>query len=93
MRASIDRNLIQARVLAGKLNAEAIFAPKMGAVASVRPQNIIRFFEKASKAIKSQKLGMSGDKDSIDPIGMLQMEFMEKYINAQMSYYAALHYI
>lgn len=84
LRASIDRNLIQANLMAQKLNAEAIFAPKREAVAqaSVRPQNIIRFLEKALKAIKSQKQTMNQEKEAMDPIALIQMEFMEKFISA-----------
>ena len=55
LKASIDRNLLQAKIMTSKLNAESIFASKMEKVHSlgVRPQNIVRFYEKALKAIKS----------------------------------------
>lgn len=36
---------------------------------------------------------MSSDKDSMDPLSLLQLEFIEKYINAQVSLYASLHYV
>lgn len=50
-KASVDRNLLQARILANKLSIEHVFQSKLGS--SIRPQNIIRFFEKAMKAIKA----------------------------------------
>lgn len=55
--------------MANKLSIEQVFQSKLGT--SVRPQNIIRFFEKAMKAIKSQKQQMSNDKDSMDPLSLL----------------------
>ena len=36
---------------------------------------------------------MSSDKDSLDPLTLTQIDFTEKYINAQISYLVALHYI
>lgn len=36
---------------------------------------------------------MAQDKESMDPLNLLQMEFIEKYINAQISLYVSLHYI
>jgi hypothetical protein len=35
------------------LNIENLFANKLQASVSVRPQNIVRFYEKALKAIRS----------------------------------------
>lgn len=36
---------------------------------------------------------MAQDKESMDPLALLQMEFIEKYINAQISLYVSLHYV
>lgn len=96
MKASIDRNLIQARLLSAKLKVETLFQQGNKHTLhnqSVRPQNIIRFYEKALKAIKSQKQQMNQDKESLDPLSLMQFEFTEKYINAQISYFVSLHYI
>lgn len=43
---------------------------------SVRPQNIVRFYE---KAIKGQKQLVGMEKDVLDPLAALQNEFFEKY--------------
>jgi len=58
-----------------------------------RPQNIVRFYEKAMKAIKSQKQNLNQEKETIDPISLMHMEFTEKYILAQICYFIALHYV
>jgi hypothetical protein len=47
-------------------------------VSNVRPQNIIRFFE---KAIKSQKQIINAEKDSVDPAAILSNEFFSKYLS------------
>jgi hypothetical protein len=92
LKATVDRNLLQAKLLASKLNVQNIFASKMsGHQDSVRPQNIVRFFEKALKAMKSQKQQV--EKDNLDPMSIMLGEFTEKYIEAQISLYIALHYI
>ena len=57
---------------------------------AVRPQNIVRFYE---KAMKSQKQLLTADRESMDPAAILQNELQEKYQNVQISYYIALHYI
>ena len=84
LKATIDRNLLQARLLSSKLNAEAIFAQKVGGkhdqTISVRPQNIVRFYEKAIKAMKQQSA--NSEKDGLDPMAVLQSEMEEKYSEA-----------
>lgn len=89
MKTMIDRNLLQAKLLSNKLDVTQIFE-KTQMVTNVRPQNIIRFFE---KAIKSQKQIISAEKDSMDPASILQNEFFEKYLSTQIQYFVALHYV
>jgi hypothetical protein len=56
----------------------------------VRPQNIIRFYE---KAIKSQKQILNLEKESMDSASILYNEFFEKYLSTQIQYFVALHYV
>lgn len=79
MKTMIDRNLLQAKMQMQKLDVNQIFE-KTTQIMNVRPQNIIRFYE---KAIKSQKQIINAEKDSLDPIAILQNEFYEKYLNTQ----------
>lgn len=51
MKAMIDRNLLQAKLLSNKLSPSNLFE-KTGMVTNIRPQNIIRFYEKALKSLK-----------------------------------------
>jgi len=51
MKAMIDRNLLQAKLLSNKLSPSHLFE-KTGMVTNIRPQNIIRFYEKALKSLK-----------------------------------------
>jgi hypothetical protein len=51
MKAMIDRNLLQAKLLSNKLSLSGLFE-KTGVVTNIRPQNIIRFYEKALKSLK-----------------------------------------
>ena len=57
----------------------------------MRPQNIVRFYEKAIKAMKQQSA--NSEKDGLDPMAILQSEMEEKYSEAQITYYIALHYV
>jgi hypothetical protein len=60
LKAAVDRNLLQAKLLANRLNVASIFASKLESHnVSVRPQNIVRFFEKALKSMKSQRQTLS----------------------------------
>mmetsp|Transcript_35574 Transcript_35574/g.54369 ORF Transcript_35574/g.54369 Transcript_35574/m.54369 type:complete len:211 (-) Transcript_35574:749-1381(-) len=72
LKALIDRNLLQASLLDTKLNIKELFTRQQGhnvTASAVRPQNIVRFLE---KAIKSQKqLVSSGKGDQQDPIALL----------------------
>ena len=80
--------------MANKFNVEQIFAQKTGSHAvavSVRPQNIVRFYEKAIKAMKSQSA--ASEKDGTDPMAILEGEMQERYSDAQITYYIALHYV
>lgn len=85
----IDRNLLQAKLLSQKLDVNKIFE-KTQVIMNIRPQNIIRFYE---KAIKSQKQIINAEKESLDPVSILQNEFYEKYLVTQIQYFVALHYV
>lgn len=87
-KASIDRNLLLAQMAASKMNLQAIFSLKQESQNTVRPQNIVRFLEKALKGMRSQKQ----QAENVDPIALLQQDFLEKYVNAQITFYIALHY-
>ena len=67
----MDRNLLQAKILANKLNTLQIFSSHHDshhhASASVRPQNIVRFYEKALKAMQT----MSQSTEGVDPMSNL----------------------
>ena len=82
---------MQANHLSQKLSVSSLFSSKT--VSNIRAQNIVRFYEKAIKAIRSQKVSFSQEKESVDPITIAQNEFTEKYILAKISFYIALHYI
>ena len=43
--------------------------------------------------MKSQKQLMTAERESMDPAAVLQNELQEKYQNALISYYIALHYV
>jgi hypothetical protein len=49
----------------------------------------VRFYEKALKAMKTQ----SASSEGLDPLSVLQNEMSEKYTEALITYYIALHYI
>ena len=89
----MDRNLLQAKLLASKLNTQQLFLSHHNvhhhAGLGVRPQNIVRFYEKALKAMKIQSASTEG----VDPLSVLQNEMAEKYTEALITYYIALHYI
>ena len=77
LKASIDRNLLQAKMLSQKLNIQALFTQgHKENQGTIRPQNIVRFYEKALKSMRSQKQLFSGDSD---PLALLQTEFEENY--------------
>jgi len=90
LKTSVDRNLLQAKILAQKLDATQLFNPIKTVALAVRPQNIVRFYE---KAMKSQKQLLTADRESMDPAAVLQNELQEKYQNVLISYYIALHYV
>lgn len=90
IKASIDRNLLQARQLSSKLSIDQLFKPKSQQDQNnMRAQNIIRFYEKAIKAQKQlmniekevhvQGPSADGAGSSLDPLVLLQNEFQEKY--------------
>ena len=77
-------------MLAQKLDANQLFSSGKQVALAVRPQNIVRFYE---KAIKSQKQLLSADRESTDAAAALHNELQEKYQDILISYYISLHYI
>lgn len=56
----------------------------------MRPQNIVRFYE---KALKAQKSILNLEKDALDPLKALEYEFSERLCNTQIRYFIGLHYL
>lgn len=88
LKATKDRNLLQANLLAAKLDLGQLFNSKLQ-TQSVRPQNIVRFLEKAQKALQS----IAKTSQELDPSVLMQNELGEKVISTQISLYVALHYL
>lgn len=55
-----------------------------------RPQNIVRFLE---KALKAQKTLSNLDNQSLDPEIRAMNEFHESYLKVSMDYYITVHYL
>ena len=86
--ASIERNILQANSLGGKINPEQIFS-QVKLKSENRPQNVVRFYEKALKAHRSI---INMEKDTADPLRQTESEFYDKLYQALMVYYIALDY-
>lgn len=86
--ASRDRNILQATSLSAKIEPETIFSAKK-LKSENRPQNVVRFYE---KALKSHRSIMNLEKDFIDPLKLVEYEFYEKLFQGLMVYYIALDY-
>ena len=81
--SQIERNLIQAQAGAKDLDLASLFDGR----ASFKPQNTIRFIEKALKAQR----GLSKlEKDVADRL--LTNEFSELYLTTMIAYYISVHY-
>ena len=55
----------------------------------LKPQNIVRFYE---KALKAQRSIVNMEKDNLDSFKQLEYEFKENLYTGYMKYYIALHY-
>lgn len=105
IKASVDRNLLQAKQLQHKFSVDLLFIPKsqQDHQTNIRAQNVIRFYEKAIKAQKQlmniekeihvQGPSSDGASSSLDPLALLQSEFQEKYQQIHIYYFCALHYV
>ena len=56
----------------------------------LRPQNVVRFYE---KALKAQKSILNLEKDTLDPFKALEYEFCDRLYNTQIRYFIGLHYL
>ena len=55
----------------------------------LRPQNVVRFYE---KALKAQKSIVNLEKDALDPFKALEYEFSERLCQTQIRFFIGLHY-
>ena len=69
-----ERNLAQAKLLAEKINMDILFNSKDKLIKELKPQNVIRFIEKALKAQKAINAQERESKD-ITPAQHLINEF------------------
>ncbi|CDW82493.1 signal recognition particle 68 kda protein [Stylonychia lemnae] len=86
--SSIERNLLQAKTLSKKIDLDTLFS-NFKLKSELRPQNIVRFYE---KVLKAQRSIQNMEKDTIDPFKQLEYDFYEKLYNTQIKYYIGLHY-
>jgi RNA-binding signal recognition particle 68 len=87
--SAIERNLLQARTLAKKIDLDSLFASNQKLKSELRPQNIVRFFE---KVVKAQRQIALMEKETLDPFRALEYEFYESLYNTHVKYYIGLHY-
>jgi hypothetical protein len=55
----------------------------------LRPQNVVRFYE---KALKAQRSIINLEKDAMDPLRALEYEFSERLCTTQIRFFIGLHY-
>ena len=79
---------MQARTLSKKINLETLFSVHK-LQSELRPQNIVRFYE---KVLKAQRSIMNMEKDQMDPYKQLEYEFFDRLYNTHIKYYIGLHY-
>mmetsp|Transcript_18125 Transcript_18125/g.30963 ORF Transcript_18125/g.30963 Transcript_18125/m.30963 type:complete len:124 (-) Transcript_18125:651-1022(-) len=91
MRSSIDRNILQARILADKLRFEDLFQQNHVEHFNVRAQNIVRFYEKAFRS--QSQFQLSQERESKDQSLLVQQDFTQGYHQILLNFYVALHYI
>lgn len=89
IQGGIDRNLLQAHTLAKRIQLKSLFSSHSKLQSELRPQNIVRFIE---KALKGYRAILTLEKDSLDPFKQLEYEFYERYYQAEIKYYLGLHY-
>lgn len=75
LQSSIERNLLQANTFANNINLDTLFS-NTKLQSELRPQNIVRFIE---KALKAQRSIVNMEKDQLDPIKQLEYEFLERF--------------
>jgi len=73
--ASIERNLLQAKTLAKRIDLDTLFS-NTRLKSELRPQNVVRFIE---KALKAQRSIVNMEKDTIDAFKQLEYDFVEKF--------------
>ena len=88
LQGSIERNLLQAKTLAKRINLETLFSNNK-LKSELRPQNVVRFIE---KALKAQRSIVNMEKESLDPFKQLEYDFIEKFYTTQIKYYIGMHY-
>jgi len=85
---SLERNLLQARNLSQQTEMDHIFCHQK-LKSELRPSNIVRFYEKALKALKSI---VNMQKEQLDPVKHIEFEFLEKTYLVQMLFHVGLDY-
>jgi hypothetical protein len=93
---AIERNLLCARSLANKIHLETLFS-NTKLKSELRPQNIVRFIEKALKGQRAivnleQREGQGAGASQLDSFKVLGYEFTEMFYNTLIKYYIGLHY-
>jgi len=83
LQSSIERNLLQAKSLSKKIEIDQLFS-NTKLKSELRPQNVVRFYE---KVLKAQRSIINMEKDLIDPFKQLEYEFYEKLYNTTIKYY------
>ena len=99
LQSAVERNLLQAKALGRKiLQAGESVLFGAGVIAGshnhklksdLRPQNVVRFYE---KALKAQKSILNLEKDALDPFKALEYEFSERLCTTQIRFFIGLHY-
>jgi hypothetical protein len=56
----------------------------------LRPQNVVRFYE---KALKAQRSIVNLEKDNLDPVRSLEYEFVERLCQTLLKFYIGLQYL
>jgi len=94
LQSALERNLLQAKTLGKKIlqAGEAILfggAQYHKLKSDLRPQNVVRFYE---KALKAQRSILNLEKDALDPFKALEYEFSERLCTTQIRFFIGLHY-
>ena len=99
LQVMIDRNVLQAQHLASKMDIDMLLKQvgsnskeakmTLAGQQQVRPQNIVRFIE---KALKAQRSVANAEKEAKDTLKLIENQFTEMYMETQIAFYIALHY-